>query len=74
LPTKFAAAFELQDLGETNNMRDIAINLVYGDYLEVHTQQPVISDDTQPDNTDASTPTDNIIIKTKTFEVKRLRS
>lgn len=68
------AAFELQDLGETNNMRDIAINLVYGDYLEVHTQQPVISDDTQPDNTDASTPTDNIIIKTKTFEVKRLRS
>lgn len=67
------AAFELQDLGQTSNMHDIAINLLYGDYLEVHTQQPEATTNEADDQRVASLP-DNIIIKTKNFEVKRLRS
>lgn len=67
------AAFELQDLGQTSDMHDIAINMLYGDYLEVQTQEAPIEHLALSSQESNQLP-ENIIIKTKNFEVKRLRS
>lgn len=76
------AAFELLEMGESRTTRDITLNVIYGTLIHVTTHTPtttttVTSTPQQPNPPDANevaTLTDNVIIKTREFELKRLRA